>query len=117
MSRTRESIEEARRTLKAQYRDLFENVAALLFRHDPMGINFEDNPDEYESETESILPKLRECQSVEDVRSMVYAIFVSSFAPCSAGRPEHYDEIAAEIWELWKRRDDSPDGAPPPRPA
>src|SRR6266550_4218861 len=44
MSRTREDILEERRQLRAQYRDLFDSTAALLFRHDPVGINFEVNP-------------------------------------------------------------------------
>jgi len=61
MSRTREDILEERRQLRAQYRDLFDSTAALLFRHDPVGINFEVNPDEYQSEAGIILPRLRFC--------------------------------------------------------
>ena len=48
MPKTREHILEVRRQLKAEYGDLFDCTAALLFRHDPVGINFEVNPDEYQ---------------------------------------------------------------------
>ena len=48
MPGTREQILEERRQLKAEYGALFDSITALLFRHDPIGINFEDNVDEYE---------------------------------------------------------------------
>lgn len=59
MSRTREQILEARRRLRVEYGNLFDSVAALLFRHDPVGINFDENTDEYQPEAETILPRLR----------------------------------------------------------
>ena len=59
MPGTREQILEERRQLKAEYGALFDSITALLFRHDPIGINFEDNVDEYEPETGTILPRLR----------------------------------------------------------
>ena len=71
MPRTREDILEERRQLKAKYRDLFDSTAELLFRHDPVGINFEVNPDEYQAEAGSILPRLHGCQSAEDVCRVV----------------------------------------------
>jgi hypothetical protein len=46
MTRTREQIREERRQLRDTYGNLFDSVAALLFRHDPIGINFDDNSDE-----------------------------------------------------------------------
>jgi hypothetical protein len=67
MTRTRDEILENRRRLRAEYGELFDSRAALLYRHDPIGINFEDNTDEYEPEAETILPRLRSCHSVNDV--------------------------------------------------
>jgi hypothetical protein len=46
MMRTKEQIELETQRLKAEYGDLFDSVADILFRHDPIGINFEDNLDE-----------------------------------------------------------------------
>src|ERR1035441_5425227 len=43
MPGTREQILEERRQLKAEYGALFDSITALLFRHDPIGINFEDS--------------------------------------------------------------------------
>ncbi len=51
MPPTREEILEENRRLRAEYGELFDSVAALLFQHDPVGINSEDNPDEQETET------------------------------------------------------------------
>ena len=45
-------------------------------RHDPVGINFESNTDEYEPEVGTILPQLRSCKSADDVRRMVDREFV-----------------------------------------
>jgi hypothetical protein len=77
MSRTREEIFEERDRLVAEYGDLFSSVAALLFRHDPVGVNFDDHADEYELGTRTILPKLHSCQSVHDVLKVVHEEFCS----------------------------------------
>ncbi|MFA6561407.1 MAG: hypothetical protein WCV00_05815 [Verrucomicrobiia bacterium] len=103
MSRTREEIVEERRLLRAEYRELFDEVSALLFRHDPVGISFETNDDEYEPEVGTILPRLRSCSSVDDVRRVVHEEFVRWFDTDIAGSQEHYAKIATEIWERWQR--------------
>jgi hypothetical protein len=102
MTKTREEIFEERRCLKAQYGALFDSMAALLYRHDPIGINFDDNKDEYEPEAGTILPRLSSCRSVEDVRQAVHEEFVRWFGRDTAGPPEHYERIAAEVWQLWQ---------------
>jgi sulfatase maturation enzyme AslB (radical SAM superfamily) len=105
MARTREEIQDDRRRLKAEYLDLFDRVSELLFRIDPVGINFEVNTDEYESETGTILPRLKYCSTVEEARRMIHEEFVRWFDRETAGPESHYSEIAQEIWELWKKRD------------
>jgi hypothetical protein len=81
---------------------LFDSIAELLFRHDPVGINFEVNPGEYQTEAGSILPRLRDCNSVEAVRQVVHQEFVHWFGVATAGSEERYTQIAAEIWQLWQ---------------
>jgi hypothetical protein len=103
MSRKREEIIEERRRLKAEYRELYDDVAALLFRHDPISINFETNADEYEPEVGTILPRLRGCRSPEDVRRVVHEEFVSWFGGDVAMSEKHYAKIATEIWEHWQK--------------
>jgi hypothetical protein len=40
MPRTREEILEERRRLNSEHGELFDPISALLFRHDPVEINF-----------------------------------------------------------------------------
>jgi hypothetical protein len=102
MPRTREEILDERRRLKAEYGKLFDSIAALLYRHDPIGLNFQDNPDEYEPEARTILPRLRSCGSPNDVLRVVHQEFVRWFEADNAGPEELYAEIASEIWQLWQ---------------
>src|ERR1700739_1349374 len=101
MASTRDEILKKRRRLKAEYGKLFDSVAALLYRHDPVGINFEDNADEYEPEARTILPRLNSCPSADDVLHVVHAEFVRWFDSATARPPEHYKKIASEVWQLW----------------
>jgi len=109
MSRTREEIIAERKRLKEEYKELFDELAALLFRHDPLGISFvgnadvKDNADEYEPEAGTILPRLRSCQSADDVRKVVHQEFMRWFDAGNAGQEEHYAKIATEIWERWQK--------------
>jgi hypothetical protein len=103
MNQTRDEILEERRRLKAEYRGLFDDVAAILFRHDPVGINFETNQDEYEPEVGTILPRLSTCHSAEDVRRVVCEEFARWFDVEIATPEERFTGIATEIWDCWKR--------------
>jgi len=103
MPRTREEIIEERRLLKAEYGELFDEVSALLFRHDPAGINYETNGDEYEPEVGTILPRLQSCHSADDVRRVVHEEFSRWFGASTVCSQEFYAEIAAEIWDHWQR--------------
>jgi len=113
MPRTREQILEERRHLKAEYGTLFDAVSALLFRHDPIGIAFDnENTDEYDPETDTILPRLRNCESPSDVQRVVHDEFVRWFDAGNSGPAERYALIASEIWELCRsRRNRRPDAA------
>jgi hypothetical protein len=89
MPRTREQILEERRQLKNQYGELFDMIAGLLFRADPIGIAFDNEKlDEYASETGTILPRLHTCQSAEDVLRVVHEEFTRWFDAPTAGPRE-----------------------------
>jgi hypothetical protein len=77
-------------------------VSQALFRHDPVGINFETNPDEYQTEAENNLAEAPACRSADDVLRVVHGEFVRWFDSATAGPEQHYREIAAEIWQLWQ---------------
>jgi hypothetical protein len=106
MPRTHAQILEERRLLEAEYGELFDAVAKLLFNADPMGINFEVNPDEYHPEVGTILPRLRSCQSTNDVR-VTHEAFTRWFGADAAGPAESYRQIAPDIWRLWSTRNGS----------
>jgi hypothetical protein len=89
---------ERRQALRNEYKGLHEWLSALLFQEDPIGIKFEDNPDEYDLEAGTIVPRLKDCHSVEDVRAVVHEEFVRWFDEETAGPPERYARIAARIW-------------------
>ena len=102
MTRTPEEILQERRQLREKYRSLYDATIALLFRHDPVGINFDDNTNEYEPEAGTILPKLQSCRSADDALQEVYGEFLRRFGN-SAGSKENYERIANELWELWEK--------------
>lgn len=97
---TAEQIRARRGLLKNEYGQIFNKISELLFRHDPIGINFEDNADEYDPEVGTILPRLRTCTSSDDVLSVVYEEFQKWFNG-EAGAKENYQDIALEIWSIW----------------
>lgn len=96
-----ERLREERRRMKNEYSGLYEKVEALLFRHDPIGINFEENTDEYELETSLLRPRLRACRSAADVTRMVHKVFEECFGYIEARAESLYEPIGAEIWALW----------------
>ena len=103
---TRDEIRAETKRLKDEYGSLFDAIAESLFRHDPIGINFEDNTDEYYPEVRTILPRLKACHCVEDVLTVVHAEFRRWFGTDIAGEKENYRQIAEEIWPLWQNRRD-----------
>jgi hypothetical protein len=85
--------------VKRPFKAAYERVSEILFAEDPIGINFDDNTDEYEPEASTILPRLRTCRSVEDVQQVVHEEFVKWFDASTAGSPERYEAVAQRIWE------------------
>ncbi len=76
-------------------------LEALLFRHDPIGLNFEDNTDEYRPEAETIALRRREVASEQDATRVVHEEFVRWFDAGTAGPPERYATVARELWATW----------------
>ena len=97
----RERIQRERAAIRARFGPLFDEVAALLFRADPVGVNFETNTDEYEPEVGTILPRLEGCTSSSDVVRVVHEEFVRWFGVDTAGPLSRYERLATDLWELW----------------
>lgn len=83
------------------YKDLFGQVSAILFRHDPIGINFETNRDEYDPEAGTILPRLHQCHSAEDVHCVIVEEICAWFGPEYIDIQDKLKPVANEVWDLW----------------
>lgn len=90
---------ESARKIWMEYGSLFEKISAALFQDDPIGINFESNFDEYDAETSTILPRLRQASSVHEAEAIVYEEFCNWFGP-DVPR-ERFKNVSAVIWQLW----------------
>ncbi|MRX11172.1 hypothetical protein GJ697_25435 [Pseudoduganella sp. FT25W] len=94
---------EKRKAVQLEYPELFDALSSLLFKTDPMSINFETNTDEYEPEVGTIIPRLKLAQSETDVQQIVHEEFCRWFTSQAAGSTEKYRGIAAQIWAEWRR--------------
>jgi hypothetical protein len=94
---TREQIVREREALKAQFGRAYEALLCLLFEEDPEGINFGDNTDEYDPEVRTILPRLADCYSVDDVQDVISEEFRRWFGPAPVERRSAYRRIAERI--------------------
>ncbi len=84
-------------------RELVQAVSEALFRADPVGINFETNTDEYDSEAETVVIALPKANGPRDVLVLTRQCFVEWFDAETAGPPGRYMAVAEEIWDLWQR--------------
>lgn len=97
-----------RERARERYGALFDEVAAVLYRHDPVRLAACGSPqDEYEPEASTILPKLEHASSREEALWVVREEFARWFSPEVAGPKGHYEGAASEIWSLWRDRDEA----------
>lgn len=87
--------------LRKTYGVLLDRIAAILFETDPLGINFRTNTDEYEPEAATILPRLGEAGSAQDVEKIVHEELCRWFDAEDVGPQENYRVVAATIWQAW----------------
>ncbi len=82
------------------YAALFEAVAHILLAADPMGLEIDDNVDEYDLETTAILALLPSAATQKDVEVIVYDVFCRSFDAENVGPFERYESVARDIWRV-----------------
>ncbi|MCS6861900.1 MAG: hypothetical protein NZT92_16460 [Abditibacteriales bacterium] len=97
-----------RQRLKEVYPALCADIAAVLLHHDPVGLNFGLNTDEYMPEARRIIPQLRKAHSPEELCRAIHAMFTSVFGADLAGPEDAYEALAREVWAVWKRYISSP---------
>ncbi|HEV8637900.1 MAG TPA: hypothetical protein VG370_27085 [Chloroflexota bacterium] len=61
----------ARQHFQARYRTLYGEVLEVLFQVDPLGVHGPDNPEKLVPEAASVLARLRDARSAEDVEQIV----------------------------------------------
>src|SRR5690348_6056830 len=71
----------ARAELKKSHGKLFQDVSAILYKLDPVGIGAHAGgpSDEYEAEAGTIIPRLKECKAAVDAQKVVFEEFVRWF--------------------------------------
>ena len=99
MGKSKNPVQNRREELRGQYGAAYQKVRKMLFDADPHGIGVEAGTDEYEVEVDTILPRLQNCESIDDARRVVHEEFVRWSDADSAGPPEKYHAVAKRIWE------------------
>jgi len=90
--------------MKKKNRALHLDISAILLKYDPMDVGaaiIED--DEYDLEAATILSRIKEVHSKEELTDIVYEEFQSWYGKDAVGERELYEKMAAEIWETWHR--------------
>jgi hypothetical protein len=93
------------------YEEVVAKVSAALFASDPIGINSEDNTDEYDPEAQTIVIRLMGETGKPDVVTIVHEEFTRWFGSGTAGPRREYEGIGQEISRLWSEHQ----GRPTPR--
>jgi len=93
--------------VKATYPQLFDEITAILGTYDPLGIVSDENSDEYESETGTILPRLEQATSATDVERIVHDEFLDWFGEAfrtMVGAEHDLRAAARAIWAAWQHQ-------------
>jgi len=93
---------EARKQACRQYDKLRTDFSAIMFRHDPVGINYDVNPDEYDLEAERIVPQLRTLATEKELLYVVRNVVREMFGSIS-GTPEQYEAMTHDLWQRWQQ--------------
>lgn len=103
--------------LKEAYGALYSDIARVIRAADPLRLIAIGAPDdEYDPELSTILPRLHEAASRNDVHRIVHEEFAQWFGPDIAGPPEAYSPVSDEIWKVWQKSAAARNkGAPPKR--
>ena len=83
-------------------KDLISEISSILFKFDPIGLNFGENTDEYDPEAEAILLRITKETSKKELLDIIFEEFVHFFDINLAGNKnsELYSNITEKIWEI-----------------
>ncbi|HXH94462.1 MAG TPA: hypothetical protein VNN25_22990 [Thermoanaerobaculia bacterium] len=92
-----------RKRLKSEYSALFEDLSALLYQVDPARLNFGINPDEYEPEAGTILPRVMELETASEIESVIREELERWFGGGTRIEKATYEDLGAEVLALLNR--------------
>jgi hypothetical protein len=101
-------LRRARDEVKRAHGAFYHEALAILCRHDPMGLIAPGNDDEYDPEAATIVPRLAEATSADDVKRIIREEFSRWFHPDIVDPEERYEAPAQELWAAWRRRLEAP---------
>jgi hypothetical protein len=92
-----------RQAVKWKYGRLFVTASAALVAADPIGLIADGAPpDEYDPEVGTVLPRLSEARSAQDVEQVLLEEFIRWFSVDAAGPSEKYRAVSVVIWQAWQ---------------
>lgn len=94
----RAEVQAERRRLRRRYKTLYDDLARILFTHDP--VHIAARRDEYEPEVGPILARVTNVGSVAELTGVIHSVFVEMFDRSTAGDRVTYEPIARELWSL-----------------
>ena len=89
---------EISKALTKKHSGLYEKINKIIEKIDPMGIAFIE--DEYSIEVLDIIGNLERCNSVQDVRSLVYQVFTKWFSANDIKYFEKDKNFDIDIFEI-----------------
>jgi len=93
---------------RESYQLAYSELSQLIREADPIALIAAGAPaDEYGPEVSTILARLRETRSVDDVQRMVHEVFVRWFGADIAGSITDYSDLSKNIW-AWRTRASEP---------
>ena len=91
--------------MTVNYKKLLKEVKQLVNKADPLRLLQQGAPsDEYDQEIAKVLAHLHKCETVDELRRSVFAIFLESFGLTSAGSERDYQELASALYQLRKSK-------------
>jgi hypothetical protein len=94
----RQEILAERRRLRRKYKAVYDGLASILFRLDP--VHIAAGRDEYEPEIGRILAGTKDVRTVDDLTDAIHTVFIEMFDRSTAGDRAKYEPIARELWVL-----------------
>jgi hypothetical protein len=94
-----------KKDLKKAFLTLEREVTDALNRADPIGLIAMSCPDdEYSPEVGTILPRLKEADSVLDLQRIIHEEFTHWLGPENAGPRANFAEAAQLIWAIMQTK-------------